>query len=56
MFFLLAAKKPLAVIITAFVVVDLIVASALIASDLGDCNIIPNGVKFGFYKSNETRG
>lgn len=56
MFFLLAAKRPLAAVLTAFVVVDLIVASVLIASDLDDCNIIPNGVRFGFYKSNETRG
>lgn len=54
--FLLASKRSLAAAVVTFIVIDIIVGASLIAADLNEYDVLPNGVRFGFYKTNETRG
>lgn len=54
--FLLASRRSIAAIIATIVIVDIVVGTALIAADLDDCRILPKGVGFGFYKTDETKG
>lgn len=54
--FLLASRRSIAAIIATIVIVDIVVGTALITADLDDCRILPKGVGFGFYKTDETKG
>lgn len=53
--FLLASRRSLPTILIAIAVIDIVVGAALIAADLDD-TILPNGVGFGFYKTNSMKG
>lgn len=54
--FLLASKRYLATIIATIVIVDIVVGTALIAADLDGSSLLPKGVGFGFYKTDNTKG
>lgn len=54
--FLLASRRSLAAIIASVVIVDIVVGTVLIAADLGEFGLLPNGVKFGFYKTDKMKG
>ena len=54
--FLLVSRRSLATALTTIICLDIVVGSILLAANLSDGNIFPKGVRFGFYRTDETKG
>lgn len=49
--YLVASKRTVPALLMALIIVDVVVGATLISASLGNTKKVPNGVRFGFYKT-----